>query len=44
MIKWYREGRFPLDKMMKLMKAEEFEKGLAEMHDGTTIKPIICWS
>lgn len=44
MIKWYREGRFPIDKMMKLIKAEDFEQGLKEMHDGTTIKPIMCWS
>ena len=26
MIKWYREGRFPIDKMMKLIKAEDFEQ------------------
>lgn len=44
MIQWYREGRFPIDKMMKFIKAEEFEQGLKEMHDGTTIKPIMLWS
>ncbi|KAF2486208.1 chaperonin 10-like protein [Neohortaea acidophila] len=44
MIKWYKEGKFPVDKLMKFIKAEDFEQGLKEMHDGTTIKPIMCWS
>lgn len=43
MIQWYREGRFPIDKMIKLMPASEFKQGLHEMHDGTTIKPVLCW-
>jgi hypothetical protein len=29
---------------MKLMPADDFEKALHEMHDGTTIKPILVWS
>lgn len=44
LVQWYKEGRFPVDKMMKLMKADQFEAALHEMHDGTTIKPILCWS
>ena len=43
MIQWYREGRFPVDKLMKFMPAHEFEQGLKEMHDGVTIKPILLW-
>jgi len=43
MIQWYREGRFPFDKLVKLMPADQFEEALKEMHDGTTIKPILCW-
>ncbi|KAH9845034.1 Alcohol dehydrogenase GroES-like domain, partial [Teratosphaeria destructans] len=43
MIQWYREGRFPIEKMMKFMPAEEFETALQEMHDGVTIKPILLW-
>ena len=31
MIQWYKEGRFPVDKMVKFFKAEEYEKGLHEM-------------
>lgn len=43
MIKWYKEGKFPIDKLMKFIKADDFEQGLKEMHDGVTIKPILIW-
>ena len=43
MVQWRKEGRFPVDKMMKLLPADKFEEALHEMHDGTTIKPILCW-
>lgn len=41
MVKWYKEGKFPIDKLMKLMPADDFEQGLKEMHDGVTIKPYV---
>lgn len=44
MVQWYREGKFPVDKLMKLMPADQFEQALHEMHSGETIKPILCWS
>ncbi|KAF7193581.1 Aryl-alcohol dehydrogenase [Pseudocercospora fuligena] len=44
MIQWHREGKFPVDKLMKLMPADDFEKALHEMHTGETIKPILTWS
>lgn len=44
MVQWYREGRFPIDKLMKLMPAEDFKQALHEMHQGSTIKPILTWS
>lgn len=44
MIQWYREGRFPIDRLMKLMPADDFAQALHEMHEGTTIKPILTWS
>ena len=43
MIQWYREGRFPVDKLVKTFPAEEFEKAIHEMHDATTVKPVIVW-
>jgi len=44
MIQWYREGKLPLEKMTKLLPAEEFESALHGMHDGTMVKPILVWS
>ncbi|KAF2216159.1 hypothetical protein CERZMDRAFT_119815 [Cercospora zeae-maydis SCOH1-5] len=43
MIQWYREGRFPIDRLAKFMKADDFNQALHEMHTGETIKPILIW-
>ncbi|TLD29807.1 putative alcohol dehydrogenase protein [Venturia nashicola] len=43
MIGWYREGKFPIDKLMKTFKADDFMGAIHEMHTGETIKPIIVW-
>jgi len=43
MIQWYRDGKFPIDKLMKLMPAADFNQALHEMHSGETIKPILTW-
>jgi Zn-dependent alcohol dehydrogenase len=37
MIQWYREGRFPIDKMMKFLPAEKFEQACHEMHTGVSV-------
>lgn len=36
MIQWYREGKFPIDKLMKLMPADQFDQALHEMHSGVS--------
>lgn len=43
MIQWYREGRFPIDKLVKLFPVYEFKTALEEMHSGITIKPVLRW-
>lgn len=44
MIQWYREGKFPLEKLVKFYKAEDFKKGLDDMHKGVdAVKPVIVW-
>jgi Zn-dependent alcohol dehydrogenase len=43
MINWYREGRFPVDKMVKLFKAEDFMEAIGEMGAGGCVKPVITW-
>lgn len=44
MIKWYREGNFPIDKIMKLYPADEHQQALEDMRVGATIKPVLLWS
>ncbi|KAH8660219.1 chaperonin 10-like protein [Xylariales sp. PMI_506] len=43
MIKWYREGRLPLEKLIKTYKVEDFETALADIKSGATVKPILLW-
>ncbi|KAK5071076.1 hypothetical protein LTR64_007579 [Lithohypha guttulata] len=43
LIKWYREGKLPLEKLEKFFKAEDFEQARHEMHAGGTIKPVLTW-
>ncbi|KAH7398554.1 hypothetical protein BKA66DRAFT_521374 [Pyrenochaeta sp. MPI-SDFR-AT-0127] len=43
MIEWYRQGKFPIEKLAKTYPAEDFEKALHDMHTGATIKPILLW-
>ncbi|KAK3711893.1 hypothetical protein LTR37_009411 [Vermiconidia calcicola] len=43
LIKYYREGKFPIEKIAKYYKAEEFKRALHESHTGESIKPIITW-
>lgn len=43
-ISWYRKGQFPLDKLVKYFKAEDFKKALEEMHHGAdAVKPVLLW-
>ena len=43
LIKWYREGKLPLEKLEKFFKVEDFETAKEEMHEGVTIKPVLLW-
>lgn len=43
LIKWYREGKLPLDKLEKFFAVEDFDQARKEMHDGSTIKPVLLW-
>ncbi|TVY42567.1 Aryl-alcohol dehydrogenase [Lachnellula subtilissima] len=40
---WYREGKLPIDKILKFYPVEEFQLAMSEMDAGVTIKPIITW-
>ncbi|KAL5114609.1 hypothetical protein ACEQ8H_007514 [Pleosporales sp. CAS-2024a] len=43
MIDWYRQGKFPIEKLAKRYAADDFEKALHDMHTGATVKPILLW-
>ncbi|KAF4544010.1 alcohol dehydrogenase [Lasiodiplodia theobromae] len=43
MIEWYRAGKFPVDKLVKFYKADEWEKAVDDMHHGHTVKAVITW-
>lgn len=43
MVEWYRRGLFPMEKFSKFYKAEDVEKAIGDMQNGTTVKPILVW-
>lgn len=43
LIKWYREGKLPLEKLEKHYPVEEFEKAREEMQGGGVIKPVLTF-
>ncbi|KAL4803986.1 chaperonin 10-like protein [Aspergillus unguis] len=44
MIQWYREGQFPIDRLVQCFKATEYEQAMAAMKDGSAIKPVLVWT
>lgn len=43
MIRWYRAGRFPVDKLVKFYSAKDFPKAVKDMEEGIVIKPVLIW-
>lgn len=43
LMRWYKEGKLPIDRLIKFFPVDEFPKALQEMHDGSTIKPVLLW-
>jgi aryl-alcohol dehydrogenase len=41
LVKYYREGRLPVDKLVKFYKFEDIKQAFADSHSGVTIKPIL---
>ncbi|KAH5617463.1 hypothetical protein HBI23_256370 [Parastagonospora nodorum] len=44
MIEWYRQGKFPIEKLVKFYSSGDFEDALSDAHTGATLKPILLWS
>ncbi|KAI8938585.1 hypothetical protein NX059_004463 [Plenodomus lindquistii] len=43
MIDWYRQGKFPIEKLTAMYSFDEFEKALADTHSGEVVKAILLW-
>lgn len=43
LIRWVQEGKFSLDRFVKMYPAAEFELAMKEMQSGATVKPVIVW-
>lgn len=43
MIKWYREGVFPINKIVAFYEAKDFMHALRDMRSGSTVKPVLVW-
>ncbi|RDW65799.1 NAD(P)-dependent alcohol dehydrogenase [Aspergillus mulundensis] len=43
LIQWYREGRFPIDKLISYFEAHDFKKALAGLDDGSVVKAVLKW-
>jgi Zn-dependent alcohol dehydrogenase len=43
MIKWWRDGKFPLEKLVKYYDAKDVLKALDGMESGACIKPVLVW-
>ncbi|KAK8188867.1 chaperonin 10-like protein [Phyllosticta capitalensis] len=43
MVKWFKEGRFPVDKLVRFYKAEEWQTAVHDMEQGDTVKAVILW-
>ena len=41
MVDYYKQGRFPFDKLCKLYKFEDIEQAFQDSLDGKVVKPIV---
>ncbi|KAF9894016.1 NAD/NADP dependent alcohol dehydrogenase [Aspergillus nanangensis] len=43
MIRWYRDGRFPFDRLITYFEAHRFDQALKQLHDGSAVKAVLLW-
>jgi aryl-alcohol dehydrogenase len=41
LIKWYRQGRFPVDRLVKTFPFAQINEAFAEQHAGDAVKPVL---
>ncbi|MCW2997905.1 MAG: alcohol dehydrogenase [Solirubrobacterales bacterium] len=43
LIQWYREGKFPFDRLIKTYKLQDINQAIADAESGDVIKPVIVF-
>ncbi|OJJ31360.1 hypothetical protein ASPWEDRAFT_45306 [Aspergillus wentii DTO 134E9] len=43
MIQWYRDGKFPIEKLVSYFPAAEYKEAVDKLKDGSVIKPVLVW-
>lgn len=43
MIRWWKEGKFPVENLVKFFDFEEYEEALKVMGRGDVVKPVMVW-
>ncbi|KAK8152921.1 zinc-binding dehydrogenase [Phyllosticta citrichinensis] len=43
MVRWWRDGVFPVERLVQFWDVKEFEKAVAEMGKGKVVKPVLVW-
>ena len=43
MISWWRDGKFPIERLVETFDAKDMDKALEGMHSGKVIKPVLVW-
>ncbi|KAJ4252823.1 hypothetical protein NW762_010729 [Fusarium torreyae] len=43
MVQWWKEGIFPVDKLVKVFEFSDFKQAVAAMRRGDVVKPVIAW-
>ncbi|KAI9368129.1 chaperonin 10-like protein [Aspergillus egyptiacus] len=42
-VQWYKEGKFAIDKVVKVYPAAKLDEALADLKAGKVIKPVLSW-
>ncbi|KAL4972370.1 chaperonin 10-like protein [Aspergillus desertorum] len=43
LVQWYKEGKFPVDKIVQIYPAKELDKALYDLKAGKVVKPVLAW-
>lgn len=43
MIKWFRQGKLPVDRIVRQYPIEQYDSALQDMQQGATVKAVLVW-